>query len=64
VKNAGTRGAIAEGARAAMRTLILGSLPVPVLSQIQTLTQNINDKYRGDRQLLLKYHAKRENTEG
>jgi len=47
-----------------MRTLILGSLPVPVLSQIQTLTQNINDKYRGDRQLLLKYHAKRENTEG
>ena len=62
MKNAGTRAAIVEGARAAIRTLMLGSLPVP--SQIQTLTQNINNKYRGDRQLLLKYHAKRENTEG
>ncbi|XP_076637919.1 protein patched isoform X2 [Colletes latitarsis] len=64
-KNAGTRLPVAEGARAAVRTLMLGSLPVPVLNRIQTLTHtNTNGKYRGDRQLLLKYHAKREHTEG
>lgn len=55
---------VAEGTRAAMRMLILGSLPAPVLSRIRTLIQNTDNKYQGDRQLLLKYHAKRENKEG
>ncbi|XP_076289551.1 protein patched isoform X3 [Lasioglossum baleicum] len=65
VKNAGTRLPVAEGARAAVRTLMLETLPVPVLNRIQILTNiNTNDKYRQDRQLLLKYHAKREHTEG
>ncbi|XP_020282533.1 protein patched isoform X4 [Pseudomyrmex gracilis] len=64
VKNAGTRASVVEGARAAVQTLILGNLPAPVLSRIQTLMQSTNNKYREDRQLLLKYHTKRENTEG
>ncbi|XP_072766724.1 protein patched isoform X4 [Anoplolepis gracilipes] len=64
VKNVGTLAPVVEGARAAVRTLMLGSLPAPVLNRIQTLTQNIDSKNRGDQQLLLKYHAKRENTEG
>lgn len=64
MKNTDTRAPVAEGARATVRTLMLGSLPAPVLSRIQTLIQNTDNKYQGDRQLLLKYHAKRENKEG
>jgi len=60
MKNAGTQAPVTEGARAAVGTLMLGSLPAPVLSRIRTLIKNTNDKKcQGDRQLLLKYHAKR-----
>ena len=56
---------LVEGARAVIPALILRSLPAAVLRWILTRTQaSTKDAYRDDRQLLLKYQAKREHTEG
>ena len=55
----------AEGVRALVRTLIRRSLPTQILSRIQTPTRKKTENmFRDDQQLLLKYHANREHTEG
>ena len=66
VRNVDTRVPAVEGARGAVRTSIRASLPVQALSRILTTVGNTDnrkyERYRDDRQLLLKYHAKRDDN--
>lgn len=66
VKNAATRPQVADAHHGVVQTLMHQSHRVRALSRIliMSMPNTDNTVYRDDRQLLLKYHAKRENTEG